>query len=71
MLVHVNFFGILTLTLETEFEQALLAFRVLLKNTRIIWSDILPRLRYEGELEGAGKCNTINLNKWAHFGAKG
>jgi lysophospholipase L1-like esterase len=41
--------------------------RNLLPNTRVIWSDILPRRKYKLERkEGAGKKCTIDLNKYAH-----
>jgi hypothetical protein len=40
--------------------------RNLLPDTRIIWSVIMMRLRYDGELnEGGGKASVINLNKKA------
>lgn len=56
-----------TWRIRDRIEQTLLGIRALLKNTRIIWSDILPRLWYEEEYEeGCGKKTTINLNKWAH-----
>ena len=44
--------------------QELKSIRNLLPHTRLIWSDILPRVKYENELKkGAGKRFTIDLNK--------
>ena len=44
--------------------QELKSIRNLLPHTRLIWSDILPRVKYENELQkGAGKRCTVDLNK--------
>jgi hypothetical protein len=41
--------------------------RQLLPFTRVIWSDIMPRLAYPKEAAmGAGKRSTININRFAH-----
>ncbi len=48
-------------------EENLTGIRALLPHTKIIWSDILPRLFYKNEDEpGTGKTNTININNHAH-----
>ena len=53
--------------IRTRVKSNLEAVRNLLPNTRIIWSDILPRREYkEEENKGAGKKITININRFAH-----
>ncbi len=48
-------------------EEALKILRNLLPDSRIVWSDILPRLAYsEEQIPNAGKAVTININKHAH-----
>ncbi len=48
-------------------EENLPGIRALLPHTKIIWSDILPRVFYTAEDEPrAGKTNTININNHAH-----
>ena len=48
-------------------EEGLRSIRNLLPSTRIIWSDILLRLFYYGEIRpGVGKKNVCALNKFAH-----
>ena len=45
----------------------LTGIRELLPNTRLIWSDIIPRLYYYGEITpGAGKRTSRNINAEAH-----
>lgn len=70
LIVHLGTNNILVeSTRETRqsMEENLYAVRQLLPNSRIIWSDILPRMYYHGEnTAGAGKRCTINLNKCAH-----
>ena len=40
------------------------AIRELLPEVRLIWSDVLPRQKYEGEIEkGTGKECTVDINK--------
>ena len=47
-------------------EETLRSIQGLLPGTRVIWSDILIRQRYEGEVKrGAGKRSTLSLNKYA------
>lgn len=51
--------------IRTRLEETIKGFRKMLPNTRLIWSDILPRQKYENENEpGAGKRSTRNLNSF-------
>ena len=53
--------------IRRRLRETLLGFRELCPQSRIIWSDILPRRFYEEEFEeGCGKRSTITLNKYAH-----
>jgi hypothetical protein len=53
--------------IRARIESNLKSVRILLPQTRIIWSDILPRQAYKGETKtGAGKRCTKDLNKKAH-----
>ena len=48
-------------------QECLQGARGLLPNTRVVWSDILPRLYYYGEHNsGGGKRWVVNLNRHAH-----
>ena len=53
--------------IRTRVKNNLEAVRNLLPNTRLIWSDILPRREYrDEENKGAGKKVTTNINRFAH-----
>lgn len=53
--------------LRSQIEEGLRSIRHLLPNTQIVWSDILLRLFYYGEVKlGVGKKNVRSLNKFAH-----
>ena len=56
-----------TTNIRGRVEENLKVIRNLLPDTRIIWSDILPRQFYQNEATPkAGKKCTININKEAH-----
>ena len=70
LIVHVgtnDIFSVPVGVLRRKIEGCLNDLRTLLPNTRIIWSDILPRLFYHGErTPGAGKLLNAALNRYAH-----
>ena len=70
LIIHVgtnDIFTHPTWEIRRRVEENLTGLRALLPNTRLIWSDILLRLGYpEEEIDGAGKRNMRNINKWAH-----
>ena len=52
--------------IRNRVKESLEAIRNILPNTRLIWSDILLRAKYQGEVKvGAGKRCTLDLNMFA------
>ena len=53
--------------IQKQLRESLLGTRELSPRVRLIWSDILPRQRYEEKFEeGWSKRSTITSNKYAH-----
>ena len=72
LIIHLGtndiFFNSLS-AIRYRIEENVRCVRKLLPQTRLIWSDILPRAFYLKESQqskGAGKRCTINLNEYAH-----
>ena len=62
-----DIFHVKSAIIRSQVEENLVSLRHMYPNTRLIWSDILPRTFYlHEERPGAGKRATISVNNHAH-----